>query len=144
MALTTFSDYSLRILIFLAVSGARRVSAREIAGRYGISAHHVAKVAKWLAREGFVEARRGRGGGLRLARPAEDLSVGDVLRRSERGHQPVACMRPGGHCMIDGACGLAPALAEAREAFFAVLDRHTLADAAARRGGIARLLRLAA
>lgn len=144
MNLTVFSDYSLRILIFLAVSDAPRASAREIAGRYGISVHHVAKVAKWLVREGLVEARRGRGGGLRLARPADELSIGEVLRRSERGGRPVACMRENGSCRIDGACGLAPLLDDAREAFFAVLDRHTLADAAERRAGIARLLRLAA
>lgn len=144
MNLTTFSDYALRILIFLAVSDAPRVSARAVAGGYGISVHHVAKAAKWLAREGLVTARRGRGGGLRLARPADEITVGEVLRRSERGARPVACMREGGSCPIDGACGLAPALDEAREAFFAVLDRHSLADAAARRAGIARLLRLAA
>lgn len=143
MNLTTFSDYSLRILIFLAVTEAPLVPARVIAERYGISAHHVAKASKWLVRRGYVSAVRGRGGGLRLARRPEDIIIGDVIRTSERGTGLVECMRAGGRCAIERSCGLAPVLDEARDAFFAALDRYSLADVAVDRRSIAKLLSIA-
>lgn len=143
MQITTFSDYSLRILIFLAASADRKTTAREIAERYDISTHHVAKASQWLARQGYVAASRGKGGGLRLARPPEDIKIGAVIRAAETGIGLVECMRDSQNgCTIDGACGLAGILAEAQRAFFATLDRYSLADAVHERTGLAELLKL--
>lgn len=142
MQITTFSDYCLRILIFLAVSDGRRVPAREIAEHYGVSVHHIAKAAKWLTREGHVAATKGKGGGLNLAKRPEQIKIGPIIRKAEEGSDLVECMRPDGRCAIDGACGLASILDDARNAFFETLDRHSLADATLKRQGIARLLQI--
>jgi len=142
MQITTFSDYCLRILIFLAVNDGRRASAREIAEHYDISVHHVAKAAKWLAREGHVKAVKGKGGGLTLAADPADIKVGQVMRSAEEGTGLVECMRENGNCAIHGACGLAGMLNEARDAFFKTLDRYSLADAIGNKPGIAYLLKL--
>ena len=92
-----------------------------------------AQVAQDLAAAGFVDTQRGRGGGLRLARPAADINVGAVVRSLEHFDGFVACMGGKAECMIDGACGLKPALAGALEAFLTHLDGFTLADIAADR-----------
>ena len=144
MQMTTFSDYCLRILIFLAVNGGRRASAREIAEHYNISVHHIAKAAKWLAREGHVKAAKGKGGGLTLAADPADIRIGPIMRSAEEGTGLVECMRVNGQCAIHGACGLAGILNEARGAFFSILDRYTLADAVVDKPGIAHLLNLSA
>jgi len=143
MQITTFSDYCLRILIFLAVSEGRKTTAREIAERYNISTHHVAKASQWLVREGHVSAMRGKGGGLRLARDPHDINIGHVIRKAEEGTGLVECMRgsePG--CAIAPACGLSSILDEARVAFFETLEKYSVADATKRRSGLARLLQL--
>lgn len=143
MQITTFSDYCLRILIFLAVSDGQQASSREIAERYEISVHHVAKASKWLVRQGYVAATRGKGGGLKLARNPEEIKIGEVIGRAETGLGLVECMRDGkGKCAIEGACGLAAILDEARDAFFDTLDCYTLADAVSKRKGLAKLLQL--
>lgn len=142
MQITTFSDYCLRILIYLAVSDERRVPARTIAEHYGVSVHHIAKAAKWLTREGHVAATKGKGGGLTLATPAAQIKIGSVIRRVEEGSGLVECMRPNGRCVIEGACGLTSILDDARDAFFDTLDQYSLADATAKRQGIARLLQI--
>lgn len=145
MQLSSFSDYALRTLIFLAVSKDGPVPARLIAERHGLSFDHVAKIAQFLVREGFATSMRGRGGGLRLARPAEEISLGQVLRRSEAGSGPAECLRSAGKvtCVLAPVCGLTPILAAAREAFFASLDRKSLADALPRREPVRRVLGLA-
>ncbi len=142
MQITTFSDYCLRILIYLAVSDGRRVPARTIAEHYGISVHHIAKAAKWLTREGHVAATKGKGGGLTLARPADQIRIGSVIRKAEEGSGLVECMRTNGNCAIEGACGLASILDDARNAFFDTLDQYSLAEATVKRQGIARLLQM--
>lgn len=142
MQITTFSDYCLRILIYLAVSDEDRASSRQIAEQYDISVHHIAKAAKWLTREGYLSATKGKGGGLTLAKPANEISIGAVIRKAEAGSGLVECMRTGGKCAIGGACGLSAILDDAREAFYEILDRRTLSDAVVKRQGIARLLRL--
>ncbi|GAB4300401.1 MAG: Rrf2 family transcriptional regulator [Roseovarius sp.] len=131
MQITSFSDFALRILMSLAAVEGRQMSARALAERHGLSFDHVAKIARFLTREGFLEARRGRGGGLRLARPADEIMIGDVLRRSEAGSGLVECLRPGARvrCVLAPICGLNPILSEAQEAFFATLDRRSIADA---------------
>lgn len=143
MKITTFSDCTLRILIFLAVSDDGLSSSREIATRYDISFHHVAKAAQWLVRQGYVSATRGKGGGLKLAEAPENIMIGDVIRRAEASTGLVECMRKRGkYCAIEGSCGLAAILDRARDAFFATLDQYSLADATTDRSGLAQLLRL--
>ena len=140
MQLTKFSDYALRILMHLAAGDQQR-SAREIAHAQGLSFNHIAKISQWLAAEGYVEATRGRGGGMRLAVAPKDISVGGLLRKSEAGSPLVECLSDGGGCCaLTPACGLLPYLAEAQEAFFAVLDDRSLADVMTRRSGLAKLV----
>ena len=141
MHITQFSDYSLRILIFLASSD-EGVSAKKIAQAYDISFHHVAKAAQFLTREGYVSATRGRSGGIRLTRPAGKISVGEVMRKSEKGTAAlVECMKPDGkQCAIVPVCRLAGALRKAQEAFFGVLDNITLADVTSNRRALRSLL----
>ena len=130
MQMSSFSDYALRILLYLLVAGDRQVTSREIAERYGISFDHIAKAAQLLSREGYIASTRGRGGGLRLAKAPKDISIGAVLRITEAGSGLVECMRPGPtRCVIAKICGLAPILADANEAFYQSLDKKTLADA---------------
>lgn len=141
MQVTKFSDYALRVLIHLAFAGDERLSARDIAMRQGVSVTHLAKTAQWLASEGYVNAARGRGGGMTLARDPSEISIGLLLRRSEAGSPVVECMREdGGSCALTPACGLMPLLSEAQEAFFAHLDPMTLADVLKRNSGMRRLV----
>lgn len=143
MRITTFSDCALRILIFLAVGDGGLTSSREIATRYGISVHHVAKAAKWLVRQGYVSAMRGKGGGIKLAREPEEIMIGEVIRQAEAGTGMVECMRKRGkYCAIEKSCGLAAILNDARGAFYATLDRYSLADATTDRSGLSQLLNL--
>lgn len=129
MQLTQHTDYGLRLLIVLARLGGGPIALPEFAADQALSYHHVAKVAQALGREGFITSRRGRSGGVELARPAEDISVGQVVRALERGMQIANC----GGCALNGDCNASPLLAEALAAFLAVLDRTTLAQAAQRR-----------
>jgi Rrf2 family nitric oxide-sensitive transcriptional repressor len=127
MQLSLHSDYALRVLMSLAASE-RQLSVDEIARRYGISRNHLAKVAQRLQGEGFIATFRGRGGGMRLARPAEEIVVGDVVRRFENLESFVACFAGGGGCVVNGLCGLKPALGGAIEAFLDHLDQFRLSD----------------
>lgn len=127
MNLTRFADYSLRTLIHLAVRDGDIVSIGDIAAAYGISEHHLHKVANMLGQLGYVQAVRGRHGGLRLALRPEQIGIGDVVRRTEATLAPVECM-DGVPCPIRGPCRLEGIMQEAMAAFLAVLDRHTLAD----------------
>ncbi len=124
MRLTRYTDYALRVLMHLATHPDRPASIGLIAKAYGISQNHLMKVVHDLGKEGFVATTRGRGGGLRLARPAGEIIVGDVVRHTEDGFQLVDCDT----CVIASACGLRLALAEAVAAFLRVLDGKTLAD----------------
>lgn len=134
MQINSFSDYSLRILIYLALANDRLVSSREIADRYDISFDHVAKAAQLLSREKFVDAVRGRSGGMRLAREPKDISIGEVLRLTEAGTALVECMRDEpSKCVLAPCCALAPILSDAAEAFYHHLDEKTLADALPKR-----------
>ncbi len=127
MRLTDRTDYAFRVLMYLAANGGRLATVGEIAARYGISHSHLTRVVWALGRAGFVETVRGKGGGLRLARPAEAVAVGAVARSMERGIPLAECF-PGGNggCRIETCCVLKGVLAEAEAAFFAVLDRYTI------------------
>jgi Rrf2 family nitric oxide-sensitive transcriptional repressor len=126
MRLTAFSDYSLRTLIYLAVKGQSTIA--EISRLYGISEAHLNKVIHQLGIAGDIETIRGRGGGIRLAKPAAAINVGAVVRRTED-LALVTCLE-GGTCLIAPACMLQTALKEALVAFLNVLDRYTIADLA--------------
>jgi len=140
MQLDKFTDYALRILMTLAVRGPDRVATSEIALIHGLSEHHLSKVATHLAREGFVASERGRYGGLTLARPGDQISIGAVVRAMKRNDPVVECFGANRSCLILPACGLRDPLAEAQEAFFASLDRYTLNDVTQQRGALAKLL----
>ncbi len=127
MRLNVQSDYALRLLMHLAVNRDTLVTIAEVAERFQISRNHLMKVAYILGREGFVEAVRGRSGGLRLGRPPEDIRIGDVVRRMEGDFALVECFQGGkGECLITPACRLKGALHKAMAAFLAALDQYTL------------------
>ncbi len=127
MRLTMFTDYGLRTLIYLALRPGELGSIAEISRAYAISENHVTKVVHALGRAGLIETLRGRHGGLRLARPAEKIGLGEVVRAMEPSLALVAC-QDGEPCAIGGLCRLESILDTAVAALFAVLDRHTLAD----------------
>ncbi|MGH6818353.1 MAG: RrF2 family transcriptional regulator [Methylovirgula sp.] len=128
MRLTRYSDYSLRVLMYLGLQGNRLSSIREIADVYGISESHLMKVVQALGQFGYVATLRGRGGGLRLAKPPSEINLGDVVRNTEDDVALVECFSDSSACRIAGPCRLEHVLRKALEAFFDVLDDYTLAD----------------
>ena len=141
MKLTSFTDYSLRVLMYLAAEPTHRATIAEIAGAFDISEHHLVKVVHFLGKQGWIETLRGKGGGLLLARRAEAICVGDVVRDTEGAAVPAECFtEDGGHCAIGSVCRLKSVLAEAVRAFYAVLDHYTLADIARNRQALAKVL----
>ena len=129
MRLTTFSDYTLRVLMFLALNRDLLATIPEIAAAYDISENHLMKVVHQLARAGIIESVRGKGGGIRLAHKPEDIQLGQVVRASEGSAPIVECLTgDAGACRIAPACRLAAILVSAFEALFAKLDEYTLAD----------------
>lgn len=131
MKLTTFTDFGLRALMRLAGEPDRSFSTGEIAAEFGISRHHLIKVVGELAEAGFVTTQRGGGGGFRLARSAQAISLGEVVRALEGRHALVECFREdGGDCVLKPRCRLKGKLASAREAFLRELERTTLAECA--------------
>jgi len=143
MRLTTYTDYTLRTLMYLARAAPEKVTIDDVAGAYGISRNHIMKIVHDLGRAGYVVTERGRGGGVRLACEPASVNVGAVARWAEGDGALVECFGSGNACCITSACVLRSALAEAREAFFTVLDGYTLAELT--RPGLAldRLLGLA-
>jgi len=140
MRLTAYTDYSLRVLIRLALGPDKLVTISEIAHAYGISEHHLMKVVHQLGVAGYIETVRGHGGGMRLARRPTEIVIGEVVRHTEPALGLVDCFRAPHSCTIESACALSGILREALEAFLDVLDRHTLADLVAKRGPLANLL----
>jgi Rrf2 family nitric oxide-sensitive transcriptional repressor len=131
--LTLHADYSLRVLLYLVVRPERLVSTQEVSEAYGISKNHLVRVVQALGRQGFIEVRPGRTGGITLARTPAEISLGEVFRVTEPDFHLVECFDRGTNtCPIAPACGLKGVLFEAREAFLAVLDKYTLADVAKR------------
>jgi Rrf2 family nitric oxide-sensitive transcriptional repressor len=129
MRLTFHTDYALRLLMLLALEPALPHTIEEAARRYGVSRNHLMKVAQTLTKADFIESQRGRGGGIRLARPAEAVNLGAVVRSTEDGFALVECFDPERNgCVVTAACGLRGPLGEALDAFLAVLDRYSLAD----------------
>lgn len=141
MKLTAFTDYSLRVLIYLAAQSGGRATIGQVAAAYGISEHHLVKVVHFLGRAGWLTNLRGRGGGLELARPADRINIADVVRDAESETAVAACFgKDEGNCRIASACKLRGVLGEAVSAFYAVLARYTLEDIARDRSGLAAIL----
>ena len=128
MRLTRYTDYSLRVLMYLALKPEGLVSIGEIAERHGISENHLMKVVNHLGHLGYIAARRGRSGGLRLACSADDIAVGEVVRRMESELALADCLVEGAACPLEGTCRLQGLLGEAMAAFMSVLDGCTVAD----------------
>lgn len=141
MRLTTFSDYTLRVLIYLAVQDNRVSTIAEIAEAYNVSKNHLMKVVHHLAGQGYVETTRGKGGGVRLRQSADSISIGEVLRQTESDSALVECFRDGeSDCRIEPACLLRGAFHQAQEAFYKVMDGYTLAQIATNRDRLQTLL----
>jgi len=144
MRLTTFTDYSLRVLIYL---GAQRDAKRlatigDIADAYGISGNHLMKVVHHLAKEGYIETTRGKGGGMRLARAPGKINIGTVVRGTEEDFALVECFQPDNrNCPIVPVCALAPVLESALQAFFRELDDQTLDDLLKPQARLVRIFR---
>ncbi|PKO40247.1 MAG: Rrf2 family transcriptional regulator [Betaproteobacteria bacterium HGW-Betaproteobacteria-6] len=136
MRLSTFSDYSLRVLMYLGVQDDRLVTIAEIAAVHGISKSHLMKVVHQLGLNGHIETVRGKGGGMRLARAPREIVVGDVIRQSESDFALAECFAASATCRIQGACCLPAILNEALSAMFLVLDGYTLADLLKRPHGL--------
>jgi len=128
MHLTTYTDYTLRVLIALALSQEKLTTIADLARAYGISEHHLMKVVHQLGRAGYVETVRGHGGGMRLKKKPADIGLGEVVRQTEPDFALVECFRGSGQCAIQPACKLSGVLCEALRAFLRVLDKYTLAD----------------
>jgi Rrf2 family transcriptional regulator, nitric oxide-sensitive transcriptional repressor len=129
--LTNWSDYSLRVLMFCAACAEREQPATisEIAEAHGISRSHLTKIVMTLSGMGLLETTRGRGGGLRLLKPAGSIVVGDVIRQTETDFTLVECFDSAHNtCLLNGHCRLKSALKQAMDAYLAVLDGVTLAD----------------
>jgi Rrf2 family nitric oxide-sensitive transcriptional repressor len=139
--LTQFSDYSLRLTLYLACYPDRVVSVDEVSRAFGISRHHLVRVVQTLTELGVVEAQRGRGGGMRLAKPPAEINVGRLIRQTEPHFDLVECFdMETNTCPIAPACGLKGALQRAQQAFLNVLDEYTLDQFQARRGLLVPLL----
>lgn len=129
MHLTRYTDYSLRVLIYLASHRDKLATIGEIATHYGISRNHLMKVVHQLGANGYIDTLRGKGGGIRLARPPEEIVVGKVVRSMEENMAIVECFTPNTcDCILAPGCLLKNALDEATQSFLATLDLYTLAD----------------
>ena len=130
MQLTLYTDYSLRVMVYLARTETQ-CNITEIADYFGVSRNHLVKVVHNLSTHGLIRSTRGKGGGIRLARPAASINLGEIVRVTEPNFSLVECFDADkDRCAITRACGIKGPLYEAHRAFMAVLDRNMLSDAA--------------
>lgn len=128
MRLTTFSDYSMRVMMYLGLQHGQLVTISDIAQAYKISENHLTKVVHHLAQRGYVETIRGNKGGLRLSRDPNTVNIGEMIRATEGDTSLLPCLDTVGICCIQPSCKLMKILLEAQAALFEVLDKYTLAD----------------
>ena len=141
MRMTLHTDYALRMLIYLAMRPNRACTVSDVAGAYGLSHNHLLKVALRLRRLGVIETTRGRSGGIRMAKAAEDVNLGALVRHTEDDFSLVECLQGGGGaCAISPGCRLKGIFAEALFAYLEVLDKYTLADITRNRAVLRSLL----
>jgi Rrf2 family nitric oxide-sensitive transcriptional repressor len=144
MTLNLFTDYALRVLMYAAVPGHERFSLDEVSSDHGISRDHVAKVVQFLVHSGYLSSQRGRGGGISLACSAEEIKLGTVVRETEGVNPIVECFnRTTNKCRLIGHCRLQGVIGEALAAFYAVLDRTTLAQLVSNPAALQRALSVA-
>lgn len=124
MRLTLYTDYAVRVMIYLAENNGRLCSIGEIARAYQISHNPLMKVVHALVTGGFAASVRGRNGGIRLGQPAHEITIGSIVRYMEEGFEMADCAA----CGIAPGCGLRGLLGRAVSAFLAVLDAASLAD----------------
>jgi len=135
--MTYHTDYAIRMLIYVALKPDGLSTVNEIAQSYGLSRNHLLKVALTLRKLGLIESMRGRSGGIRLAKSAEQINVGTIVRATEEDFSLVECMQAtGGLCVISPVCRLKGMFAEALQSYLAVLDGYTLADVIHNRGAL--------
>ncbi|MBD3640919.1 MAG: Rrf2 family transcriptional regulator [Marinobacter sp.] len=128
MHITRYTDYSLRVLIYLSAQGDRLATIQEIADSYDISKNHLMKVVHQLNKKGYIETIRGKKGGMRLHMAPEEINIGILVRETEQDLSIVECFSSKNACKITPVCGLKSMFNEALNAFLEVLDKHTLAD----------------
>ncbi|MBA9025141.1 RrF2 family transcriptional regulator [Peribacillus huizhouensis] len=130
MRLTSYSDYSLRVLLYLAINKPDQlVTIKEISEAYSISSNHLMKIIYNLGKMGYIETVRGRNGGIRLDKNPEEINIGTLVRKTEEDFYLVECFNgEGNNCVISPVCSLKHMLNEALQAFFSVLDQYTLSD----------------
>ncbi len=140
MQLTSYTDYSLRILLYLGINPDRLVTIAEVARVFGISRNHLMKVAQKLSLCGYVRSVPGKNGGMALASAPETINLGEVVRRMESGFDVVECFNASKNtCCIQPACLLQGVFRQAMEQFLATLDRYTLQDILKNREVLVRL-----
>lgn len=130
MNITRYTDYSLRVLIYLAVKDPTQCTISEIAASYDVSKNHLMKVVQSLAQNGYIRSVRGKNGGISLNHPAQDINIGSLVRELEDKTRLVECFGPNNQCVITSGCELKKMFAQAQEAFLKVLDAYTLVDLA--------------
>lgn len=129
MRLTTFTDYTIRVLIYIGLRPGELATISELADAYQISRNHLMKVVHHLGQAGYIETLRGKGGGFLLARTPETINIGTLVRATEQHSSLVECFVEGDcDCRISPACRMKGVLSEALDAFYGVLDRYSLAD----------------
>jgi len=137
MKLTSYTNFALRSLQLAALKNPHLIRVDDVVRVHGLARPHIVKIVHELGRAGYVVTQRGRNGGFRLARPAEDIIIGDVVRLTEGPLDLVECFNPEGNtCPLIGICNLSRALKEATGAFMAVLDNLTLSDISSNRGDL--------
>lgn len=143
MRLTNYTDYSLRVLIYLSTIEKGKLSnIKEIAEAYSISKNHLMKVIYQLGKNDYIETVRGRNGGIRLSRDPAEINIGEVVRKTEEDFHIVECFDENhNHCVISPACGLKHVLNKALKAYLNVLDEVTLADISYNRSVLADLFK---
>lgn len=142
MRLTTFTDYSLRVLIYLSLDEDDLTTISEIADAYNISKNHLMKVVHYLGQQGYIETLRGKSGGIRLAKKPDQINLGALVRATEVNTALVECLSPNASdCCIEPVCGLRGILQRSLRAFYSVLDEYTLADVTRNRDNLRMLLK---
>ena len=137
MRMTRYTDYAMRVMLYLGREPDKLCSIGDIARGYAVSQNHLMKIVNDLVNAGYLESVRGRHGGIRLAKPPAEINVGALVRHTEDDFDLVGC----GSCIIAPACGLTSVLDEALQSFLATLDRYSLADVLARKGDFKHLLK---
>ncbi len=140
MHLSTFSDYTMRVLMYLGIQHGKLVNISEIAQAYAISENHLTKVVHQLAQRGYIETVRGKGGGLRMVQDPLTINLSEILRATEGDAVLLPCLSHDDSCCIKPSCQLVSILREAQNALYAVLAKYTLADLLKQDGSLSRIL----